>query len=383
VGDELLVVVSQRMKTALREGDTLARMGGDEFVAVLIDLDQPEDCEPVLDRLLLAASDAVVVDHQTLYVSASIGVTLYPQDGADPDQLMRHADQAMYQAKQAGKNRYHLFDVAHDASVKTQRESLDHIRRALAENEFVLYYQPKVNMRTGEVIGVEALIRWQHPEFGFLAPNLFLPVIENHPLSIALGEWVIAAALAQIAAWREAGLDMPVSVNVDARQVQQDGFVQGLEQMLAAHPDMRLHRLELELLETNALEDIARVAEVMRACRVLGVDFALDDFGTGYSSLTYLRRLPARLLKIDQSFVRDMLDDPEDMAIVDGVIGLATAFRRQVIAEGVETIAHGACLLPRGCELAQGYGIARPMPAAKIPGWVADWQPDATWLQSS
>jgi len=379
IGDELLVAVSGAMKTALREGDTLARIGGDEFVAVLVDLDSPRDCEPVLARLLHAAADSVKIGEAELQVSASIGVTLYPQDGADADQLMRHADQAMYQAKQSGKNRYHLFDVAEDMAVKTQRENLEQIRHAFGRREFVLYYQPKVNMKTGEVVGAEALIRWQHPERGLLPPGAFLPVIEDHPLSVEVGEWVIDTALVQIAAWQSAGLKIPVSVNVGARQLQQGDFVQRLSALLAAHPGVAPRSLELEVLETSALQDITHVSQVMRACREIGVRFALDDFGTGYSSLTYLKRLPVEMLKIDQSFVRDMLNDPDDLSIIEGIVGLAAAFNRKVIAEGVETVAYGELLLPLGCELAQGYGIARPMPAADFAGWLESWQPDAAW----
>jgi diguanylate cyclase (GGDEF)-like protein/PAS domain S-box-containing protein len=379
VGDELLIEVAQRMKEALREGDTLARIGGDEFVAVLVDLVQPQDCEPVLGRLLQAASAPVLVGEAMLHVSASIGVTIYPQDGADADLLLRHADQAMYQAKQGGKNRYHLFDVAHDEAVTTRHESIGHIRSALDQRQFVLHYQPKVNMRTGAVVGVEALVRWQHPERGLLLPAAFLPIIEDHPVIVGLGEWVIATALAQMAEWLAAGLQIPVSVNIGARQLQQEGFVARLSQLLAAHPDVQPSCLQLEILETSALEDIAQVSGVMRACQALGVHFALDDFGTGYSSLTYLKRLPVELLKIDQSFVRDMLDDPDDLAIVQAVMGLAHAFNRQVIAEGVETVAHSEQLLPLGCELVQGYGIALPMTAGELPGWLASWQPPAAW----
>ena len=243
----------------------------------------------------------------------------------------------------------------------------------------MLYYQPKVNMRTGVVIGAEALIRWQHPERGLLPPGLFLPIIEEHPMSIELGEWVIATALAQMTQWRALGLELPVSVNIGARQLQHGDFVERLKGLLAQYPDVPPRTLELEILETSALEDITLVSDVMLSCQALGVRFALDDFGTGYSSLTYLKRLPAELLKIDQSFVRDMLTDTDDLAIVQGVIGLAKAFRRKVIAEGVETIVHGELLLPLGCELAQGYGIARPMPAAAIPEWVKTWKPDVTW----
>jgi diguanylate cyclase (GGDEF)-like protein/PAS domain S-box-containing protein len=379
VGDELLIALSQRMKAALRDGDTLARIGGDEFVAVLVDLAQTQDCDAVLRRLLQAAAEPVSIGNTVIQVSASIGVTQYPQDAADADQLMRHADQAMYIAKLAGKNRFHHFDVAHDAAIKTRREDLDHIRRALEQDEFVLHYQPKVNMKTGEVVGAEALIRWQHPERGLLSPAAFLPVIENHPISVELGEWVISTALTQMGAWFSAGLDFPVSVNIGVRQLQQENFVSRLTTLLRAHPDVPPLRLELEVLETSAMEDIGHVSGVMHACRALGVGFALDDFGTGYSSLSYLKHLPAERLKIDQSFVRDMLDDPDDLAIVESVIGLATAFRRSVIAEGVETAAHGELLLTLGCELAQGYGIARPMPAHALPLWVQAWRPDASW----
>ncbi len=248
------------------------------------------------------------------------------------------------------------------------------------DGELVLYYQPKVNMRLGTVIGVEALIRWQHPDRGLLSPALFLPVIEDNPLAVEVGEWVIETALAQIERWRDNGLHISISVNVGAYQLQQPNFVERLRALLAAHPRITPFSLEIEVLETSAFADLAQICRVMNECREIGVRFALDDFGTGYSSLTYLKRLSADLLKIDQSFVRDMLDDPEDLAILEGVLGLATAFRRHAIAEGVETVEHGSMLLQLGCELAQGYGIARPMPAAELPNWANVWQPAPGWL---
>jgi EAL domain-containing protein (putative c-di-GMP-specific phosphodiesterase class I) len=357
-------------------------VGGDEFVAVLVDLDRPADCEPVLGRLLAAASGPVTVQTATgpvnLQVSASIGATIYPRDGSDADLLMRHADQAMYLAKQAGKNRFHLFDTDRDAAVKTQRESVERVRKALECNELVLHYQPKVNMLTRDVVGAEALVRWQHPERGLLAPAEFLPIIENHPLSVAMGEWVMNTALTQIAVWKALGLDLPVSVNMGAYQLQQPNFVENLKASLARHPLVPRFRLELEILETSAIEDLAQVSGILRACRAEGVLFSVDDFGTGYSSLTYLKHLPAETLKIDQSFVRGMLSDPDDMAIVSGVIGLAKAFGRKVIAEGVETDAHGEKLIALGCPVAQGYGIARPMPAEQMVQWVQRWKSLAT-----
>jgi diguanylate cyclase (GGDEF)-like protein/PAS domain S-box-containing protein len=380
VGDALLVALAARMKDALRDGDTLARMGGDEFVAVLIDLDGPALSVPLLNRMLGAAAQPVDMDGLALQVSASLGVTFFPQtQDMDADQLLRQADHAMYQAKLAGKNRYHVFDAEHDSHIRGQHESLEHIRQALQRGEFVLHYQPQVNMRTGAVVGAEALIRWQHPQRGLLLPGVFLPVVEDHALAVDLGTWVLETALDQMDRWRAAGLTLPVSVNVGARQLQQPDFVERLREMLGRHPDLPPHGLELEILETSALMDMAQVAHVIDACQQMGVGFALDDFGTGYSSLTYLKHLHAGLLKIDQSFVRDMLDDPDDLAILQGVIGLAAAFGRRVIAEGVETVDHGTRLLELGCELAQGYGVARPMSADAVPGWVARWRPDPVW----
>ncbi|OAI01432.1 diguanylate cyclase [Methylomonas methanica] len=380
-GDQLLVALANHMKRALRDGDTLARLGGDEFVAVLVDLADVNACQPLLTRLLAAAAQQIHYGDHQLQVSASLGVTFYPQsEDIDADQLLRQADQAMYQAKLAGKNRYHIFDAHQDSSIRGHHENVEDIRRAICAEEFVLYYQPKVNMRTGEVIGAEALIRWHHPEKGLLLPAAFLPVIEDHPLAVILGTWVIDTALTQLETWHAAGLNIAISVNVCARQLQQTDFVQYLSDILAAHPNVQPADLELEVLETSALEDLEHVSNVIKGCQDIGVKFALDDFGTGYSSLTYLKRLPVSSLKIDQSFVHDMLVDPDDLAIVEGVLSLATAFYRHAIAEGVETIEHGRLLLQFGCELAQGYGIARPMPAHKILDWTSTWTPDPSWV---
>jgi len=379
-GDQVLIILANRLKEALREGDSLSRIGGDEFVAVLTDMADISASLPLLSRLLAAAALPVELNRKSLKLSASLGVTFYPQaEDIDADQLLRQADQAMYQAKVAGKNRYCVFDATQDSTARKQHESLARISLALERREFALYYQPKVNMRTGMVIGAEALIRWQHPENGLLAPTTFLPIIENHPLAVAVGEWVIDTAMHQIELWQAEGLDMPVSVNIGASQLLQEDFVERLQATLARHPQVQPGCFELEVLETSALNDMAQAAQVIKNCAGIGVKFALDDFGTGYSSLTYLKRLQVAMLKIDQSFVRDMLDDPDDLAILQGIIGLATAFNREVIAEGVETVAHGTALLQLGCELAQGYGIARPMPPEQLPAWAATWQPDAAW----
>jgi diguanylate cyclase (GGDEF)-like protein/PAS domain S-box-containing protein len=383
-GDALLTALAFRMKRGLREGDTLARLGGDEFAVVILDLDSNKACMPTLNRLLAAASEEAQIGEVVLRVSASAGVTLYPQvEDVDADVLLRQAGQAMYQAKLAGRNCFSMFDPSQDLIVRDRHENIEHIRQALAARQFVLFYQPKVNMRTGKVVGAEALIRWQHPERGLLPPGMFLPVIEDHPLAVELGEWVMETALAQMESWQAEGFDLPVSVNVSAIELQQPDFADRLRVRLAAHPQVKPSDLELEVVETSAMQDVVRTSQVLAACREIGVSIGLDDFGTGYSSLTYLKRLPANVLKIDQSidqsFVRDMLEEPENLTILEGVLGLAAAFNRKVIAEGVETAEHGLMLLQMGCDLAQGYGIAGSMPAHEFRSWAAAWRPDPRW----
>ncbi|MGD1106992.1 MAG: EAL domain-containing protein, partial [Terracidiphilus sp.] len=349
---------------------------------VILDLDGNKACMPTLNRLLAAASEEAQIGETMLRVSASAGVTLYPQlEDVDADVLLRQAGQAMYQAKLAGRNCFSMFDPGQDLIVRDRHENIEHIRQALAARQFVLFYQPKVNMRTGKVVGAEALIRWQHPERGLLPPGMFLPVIEDHPLAVELGEWVMETALAQMESWQAEDFHLPVSVNVSAIELQQPDFADRLRVRLAAHQQVKPSDLELEVVETSAMQDVVRTSQVLAACREIGVSIGLDDFGTGYSSLTYLKRLPANVLKIDQSFVRDMLEEPENLTILEGVLGLAAAFNRQVIAEGVETAEHGLMLLQMGCDLAQGYGIAGSMPAHEFRSWAAVWRPDPHWCE--
>ncbi|MGQ9365036.1 EAL domain-containing protein [Azospirillum sp. ST 5-10] len=380
-GDALLIEVARRIAAVLRSGDTLARLGGDEFVVLLPDRDGAEECGAALARVLAAVAEPAPLPGRDaeVRVTASIGVSLFPDDEGDPDTLLRHADQAMVQAKQAGRNRYQFYDADRDNRVQAYRETVAALRHAIDAGQFTLFYQPKVNMRLGQVIGAEALIRWNHPERGLLLPGDFLPLVEESGLEVAMGEWVVAAALAQMTTWQGAGIGLPISVNITARHLLCQDFAERLGALLAAHPDLPPDRLQLEVLETAALEDIARARAVLRSCRELGVSLALDDFGTGYSSLTYLRHLPVQTLKIDQSFVRNLPHDPEDLAIVESVIVLAKALNRTVLAEGVESAEHGRRLLDLGCELAQGYGISRPMPANDLPGWLPSWRPHACW----
>lgn len=380
VGDHYLITIARRLRTALREGDTLARIGGDEFVIVALELVEFEHATILLERLLAAASGTIEVNGHALPSSASLGATFYPQpEEVAADQLMRQADQAMYQSKLAGRNRYTLFDTEQDRNARGYHEQIDQIAQALQQQQLVLYYQPKVNMRSGEVVGAEALIRWQHPERGLLPPGLFLPLIEGHLLAIDIGEWVIEQALHQLQQWQRMGLYLAVSVNIDGLHLQQANFVERLRDRLDHYPDVSPRCLVLEVLETSALQDIDHVAELIRQCRQLGIQVALDDFGTGYASLSYLKALPVAQLKIDQGFVRGMHADPDDLAILEGVLALSRAFRCEAVAEGVESEAHGIMLLRLGCELAQGYHIAKPMPAENLPDWIRHWQPPVAW----
>ena len=383
-GDEILTTIAHRIKLSIHDHDILSRLGGDEFIAVLFDLDNPDQSLPVVQHLLEVASQAVRIGSESVSLSASAGIAFYPQsEDVDPDQLLRQAGQALYQSKVEGKKRYRIFDSRQDLSVRGHHEDLERIRRALNDNEFILHYQPKMNLASGAIHGAEALIRWRHPERGLLLPSQFLPVVEGHPLVLEIGEWVIGNVLRQIEAWKATGLDIQVSVNISAQQLQHADFSARLDQILAAHPNVDPSHLEIEVLESTALPDMAQVSQVIHSCGKLGVSFALDDFGTGYSSLAFLKRLPVDVLKIDQTFVHDMLDDPEDLTIVEGMLGLASAFRREAIAEGVETVEQGILLLRLGCKIAQGFGIAAPMPPSDLPSWLASWTPDPQWARIS
>ena len=378
-GDLLLMEVARRLQSCVRAGDSVARMGGDEFVLLFGNANDVHEIELAIRRILAAISLPINIGGRVAGITASIGLTIYPNDGQDADTLLRHADQAMYAAKQLGKNRFHLFDSDSDRRLQEHHEILGRIKQGIAAGEFRLYYQPKVDMRSGKVVGAEALIRWQHPQRGLLLPGDFLPIVDSSDFAIKLGEWVIEQALRQMTAWSGQQLELPVSVNISGAHLQDPSFLPCLSRLLDSYPAVRPQLLDLEILETTAMEDIAATTKIIDACAALGVGFALDDFGTGYSSLTYFRRLPTQWLKIDQSFVRNMLDDADDLAIVEGVISLAHTFQRQVIAEGVEAVEHGIPLMQFGCNQAQGYAIARPMPAAQIPEWIRNWQSPQAW----
>jgi diguanylate cyclase (GGDEF)-like protein/PAS domain S-box-containing protein len=386
VGDEFLVAISLQMKQQLREIDTLVRMGGDEFIVLLPENHNDEFVEVPIVNLLKACETPVSFKGLVLKVSASIGISFYSNNGQaqklTSDALIRQADQAMYVAKRAGKNRFHCFDNLTDALISTRYETMERIHNGLSNGEFVLHYQPKVNMRTGELLGVEALLRWQHPERGLLMPDEFLPIIENHPIRAEIGQWVLTSALVQLNQWQSLGVTIPVSVNVDARQLNQHDFLDNLKTLLAEYPNFQAGSLELEILETTVIYDRQHANQLIVECEKLGVEFALDDFGTGYSSLTYLRQLAVKRIKIDRSFVNDMDKNIEDLAIVESVISLVSTLGRQVIAEGVETVQQGEMLLKMGCELGQGFAIAKPMAASEIQSWRSAWKPYQSWVAS-
>lgn len=376
--DHLIINAAECLRGCLRGGDTLARVGGDEFALLVLGVHGKDDLVLFLESLNARLAEPFVSDTAVITLTVSIGVTICPLDPGDPDTLLRHADQAMMKAKQLGKGHYQFFDPEGDRRVRAHQETIEQMRQALSRREFVLYYQPKVDALARQVVGVEALIRWSHPERGLLPPGAFLPAVEEDPFAVDLGDWVIAEALEQMTRWQAIGLNVGVSVNIAAQHLMHESFIGRLQDLLEHHPESSRGALEIEVLETSRIDNMARVEEVIIACRALGVGFSLDDFGTGYSSLTYLRGLSADTLKIDQSFIRNMMNERGDLAIVSGVIGLANAFDRKVVAEGVETLEHAKLLLSLGCHVLQGYGVARPMPPEDVPGWIRAW-PDASW----
>ena len=380
-GDLVLVEIAKRLQQGVRTGDTASRLGGDEFVLLMLDIETSEKLEHIIQRIVQDIAAPIELPDGTVSVSASIGVTIYPYDNNEADILIRHADQAMYEAKQSGKNCFVFFDSKYEQKQAKTQTIYREIELAITENQFQLYYQPKINMRTGSIVGVEALIRWQHPEKGLLSSNTFLTAIENHPLIIKIGDWVLQEALSQLQLWQAQGIDLIVSVNIAARQLQQHNFMPKLKSLLSDYPEVSPSRLELEILETAALEDLQHANKILKECKQLDINVAIDDFGTGYSSLTYLKHLSIQTIKIDQSFVRDILVDPSDMTIVEGILQLAKAFNRTPLAEGVETNNHGSLLLMLGCELGQGYAISWPIPANKIPEWISTYKIPVEWEQ--
>lgn len=380
VGDKVLKAIANRILNYQNNLSLVSRFGGDEFVFI-VDGDQKSITNCLLNMLSFIGQ-VMTIGSIPLTVTGSIGLSYYPQgkesDYLEPDQLVRQADQAMYGAKLKGRNGINEFNIYEENKQIIRRQLHDDILYAIEQNQFELYYQPKINMRNSELLGVEALIRWNHPEKGLIMPNGFLPMVSSHPVDIYIGKWVIEAAIKQISLWMEQGLNIMVSVNVSGYHLQEHNFVKNLLEAFDRHPNVPKKSLELEILETSALDELHQVDSILSECKGIGVKISLDDFGTGYSSLSHLKKLTFDTLKIDQSFVRNMLEDENDLAILTGVIGFARAFKCNVIAEGVETLAHMQTLIDLGCEWGQGYYIAKPMPAQSLLDWVDKWYASTT-----
>lgn len=366
-GNDLLVNVAQRLAALTQKEGISGRLSGDEFTVVT-------SSAITASSLQRCINETLYLSGQPVKLSTCVGTTHYPHDNSDPDTLIRHAYQALYQAKTLGPSQHAVYNLDEEKSMRKRHKLRNAIHAGLAKGEFQLFYQPQVNLQSRQVIGVEALIRWQHPEEGLLSPAAFLPLVEGTDLEYDVGEWVIEAALKQQTLWQQQSIHLPISVNISPRHLLHPGFLPQLQALLDAYPHIEPRLLSLEILESATLDDMQAALAVLSACQTLGIDVALDDFGTGYSSLAYFRRLPVQLIKVDRDFVRDMLRSQDDRAIVESIIFLAKKFSRPVLAEGVETMAHASALLALGCHLAQGYGIARPMPALEIPTWLEQWQ---------
>jgi diguanylate cyclase (GGDEF)-like protein len=363
IGDRLLQSVANRLTECVRATDTVCRQGGDEFVILLAEIGQPRDAAHVAETLRAALALPHLIDGHELHVSLSIGISVFPDDGTDVDVLMQNADAAMYHAKASGRNNVQFFKP--DMNVRAVRRQFveNSLRRALKQDEFLLHYQPKIDLASGAITGVEALIRWQDPALGLVYPAQFVPIAEENGLIIPVGRWVLREACRQVQAWLDAGLPaVPVSVNISAVEFRHKNFLEGLAQILK-ETGLAPHYLELEMTESILMHDTESSAALLQALKAMGVQLAIDDFGTGYSSLSYLKRFPIDTLKIDQSFVRDIATDADDATIVAAVIGMGRNLKQRVIAEGVETQAQLEFLQARHCDEGQGFHFSHPVSA--------------------
>jgi predicted signal transduction protein with EAL and GGDEF domain len=344
----------------VRQSDTVARLGGDEFTVVLGAVREIGDVAQVGGKLIEALQQGFHIDGTEVFIGASIGISIYPEDGEDFVTLTKNADTAMYLAKQSGRGAYRFFTADMNAA-NARRLALEaSLRGALERGELELHYQPQVDADR-RMIGVEALLRWQHPELGMVPPSEFIPLAEETGLIVPIGDWVLRTACAQLEAWHRAGYaDLHVAVNLSARQFEKEGLVDDVREVLTSL-DLPPSALELELTESMLMRDAAQALEVMHGLRELGVGLSVDDFGTGHSSLSYLKRLPIQSLKIDRSFVRDIVADPDDVAIIRAILSMAERLRLKVVAEGVETAAQHAFLRAEGCDQAQGFHYAQPL----------------------
>ena len=373
VGDAVLKIISERLKATVRQHDAIGRLGGDEFVAILRDVED----STVYNRILEVVRRPISYQNSVMKLSASMGVTVYPDDAEDPDTLLRHADQAMYAAKDAGKDSYSLFDLASHYSRKERVRVLEQVDEALAKKQFELYYQPKINYRIGSVEGFEALIRWNHPEEGLLSPARFLEHLEFTEYARQVGLFVMESAVGVICEFMNLGLPYTVSINLSPSHFLSEHFPDDITGTMNECPHEVRDRLIIEILETTALDDTTTVMKNLSVCRNAGLGISLDDFGTGYSSLNYFRTLPAQEVKIDRTFVGDLIGNQDNSMIVEAILRLSQSFQRRTVAEGVETAEQEERLLSLGCDVGQGYLYSPPLPLAEA----LEWANTFTWAR--
>lgn len=372
-GDELLKAVAERLKGCIRNDDTLARLGGDEFTVLLSEVGGAPEAVQIAEKLLRVIAAPLTLQGQELYLSASIGLAFFPEDGGDIETLLKNADSAMYRAKELGRNTYHLCTPDLNTLARERLSLENSLHRGLERQEFVLYYQPQLDLATGRIVGLEALLRWNHPERGLLQPVDFISAAEESRLILPIGEWVLRAACRQARSWQESGMSsIRVAVNLSARQFLQQENLPAMVSNVLRETGLEPRWLALEITESTAMQDMETSVRLLRDLREMGIEIALDDFGTGFSSLTYLRRFPVNAIKLDYAFIRGVAEDPADAAIASAVIAMAHSLRLRVIAEGVETEPQLAFLREHECDEVQGYLVCRPIPANGVDAFLRD-----------
>lgn len=373
-GDGLLIQTAQLLKNSIRETDTLARLSGDEFVILLEGLAHPHDYKSWINKIFENLKQPVCVGLRQFVITISAGISFYPQQQViSPGVFLSQADQAMYKSKISGKNQYSLFDINLDLEIRNQESLIREMKLAIPRNELKLYYQPKVNMKTGKLLGLEGLIRWEHPIKGLLNPNEFLPIIKNDPFLFELTEFTLKLALDQIQLWNKIDDKITISININAAQLEQEHFFETLTNLIKPYPKSVYERLELEILESSVISNYQLISDIIKKCNLIGIEFLLDDFGTEHSSLNFLVNLPFKVMKIDTHFIKNIINNEKDTKILIAILDIAKAVNLDVLAEGVETQEHIDYLTKLGCDLGQGYAIGRPMPAEQFPKWYQLW----------
>jgi diguanylate cyclase (GGDEF)-like protein len=381
VGDKLLQSIAKRLATCIRGSDTVSRQGGDEFIILLSEVENPDKTAITAKRILRAIAEPHSVDGQDLHVTASIGISFYPSDGLDAETLIKNADLAMYQAKEGGRHSFQFFKQEMNVRAVERQSIEESLRRALDRSEFKVHYQPKVNLKTGEIAGAEALVRWTHPTQGVISPGQFIPIAEDCGLIVPIGNWVLREACTQARTWADAGLHLgTIAVNISALEFRDEHFLDGVSEILA-DTGLEPAALELELTESVLMKSVGAAESILNALRTQGVKLAVDDFGTGYSSLSYLRKFPVDALKIDQSFVRQITTAPDEATIVSAIIHMGRSLNLRVVAEGIETEKDLAFLRTNDCDEGQGYYFSRPVGALQFAGLLESGIPETQFFQ--